>query len=897
MAKRKKNKLNEVASTEQTKLFTNLLKIARQYIQGRSYAPVSLQVMMQRLGLPEQHTATFSCVIKALIKEGCIQLKHGIYHHAALSEKAVTGIISMHPRGFGFVKQDEPTDEGDIFIPKHLTMNAVDGDHVEVIVNADAPSDKGPEGKVIGILSRSRTHIAGIITQASEYGEILAYVPLLGTQQRIVVRPSEEFDLREGDRVVMKVLDWGSKESDTECVVSHYLGHISDPSCDIAAAIEEYEILCDFPKKVLDEAGSFGKLVTKSDMEGRQDLRHLECFTIDPTTAKDFDDALTVTKDDKGCYHLIVHIADVSHYVKEGSALDKEASRRCNSTYFPGTCIPMLPKDLSENLCSLKANVNRLAVSVAIDFDIDGNLQSYQIFRSVIRSSKRFTYNEAKEVLDGKKRSKHASTLKLMVELCKLLKKKRFERGSLEFALPDLVVKIDDQGVPTGTEYVSYDITHQMVEEFMLKANEIVAQHLDKQGKHLAYRVHEEPSLENMKDFALLANAFGFNLPETPSSQDLQQLFDEALETPYGQYLAVSYIRRMRQAMYSPENIGHYGLGLTHYCHFTSPIRRYVDLVVHRSIFHEGLEYKKLDQIAKESSEQERISAKAENHVLLLKKLRLLNQIHEKNPYKQYEAVITRVKNFGFSFEILDFLLEGFLHVSELDNDYFVFNDKQLQLCGRHTGTVYSSGERITVMLKEVDYILLESKWSLVRGEGKGKPLSERKRGSKRLKLRGRREKRPQEQEVFREHVPPALNPKKTKKAEKSPKSKKESIEGLAKAPSKGKLNQEAKKAPLGDKKKRKASEEIEKKAGTMPVKKKAKTEKSIENKAEKASERKTKVAKEKKAKKENKENAKGKLGAKKSSKGKAKAIKKVSPRAQSKSSSPANPKPGKINE
>lgn len=716
MAKRKNKILNESISTEQSKLFTNLLKTATQYIQGRNYTPFTVQELVYKLGLPDQHTTIIKAILKALIKDGLIKLKGGRYHYLEQNESVVTGLINMHPRGFGFVKQDGPSDEGDVFIPKHLTLNAVDGDQVEVVINTDATSDKGPEGKVIAILSRNRTHMAGIITQTTEYGEILAYVPLLGTSQRIIVKPNEQFDLIEGDRVVMKVLDWGSKEQDTECSVSHKLGHITDPSCDIAAAIEEYELRNEFPTKVLKEANSFGKVVSQIDLKGREDLRHLECFTIDPTTAKDFDDALSLSKDKKGNYHLIVHIADVSHYVQEGTEIDVEASKRCNSTYFPGICLPMLPQALSENLCSLKPNVNRLTVSVSMHFSSEGDLLSYSIFRSVIKSNKRFTYSEAKEVLDGKKKSKHAPTLNLMVELCALLKAKRYERGSLEFALPDLNILVDKMGVPFDTEYVSYDITHQMVEEFMLKANETVAQYLDKQGKNLAYRVHEEPSEENLKDFSMLANAFGFNLPEIPRSQDLQKLFDEALETPYGQFLAVSYIRRMRQAQYSPDNIGHYGLGLTHYCHFTSPIRRYVDLVIHRSLFTDCLDLKKLDQIAKQSSEQERISAKAENNVSLLKKLRLLANIHQVTPYKEYEAVVTRVKPFGFSFEILDFLLDGFLHVSELDQDYFIYDDQRKQLTGRHTQKVYTSGDRISVMLKEVNFIYLESKWGIIGG-------------------------------------------------------------------------------------------------------------------------------------------------------------------------------------
>lgn len=262
-----------------------------------------------------------------------------------------------------------------------------------------------------------------------------------------------------------------------------------------------------------------------------------------------------------------------------------------------------------------------------------------------------------------------------MNELCLLLKRKRYERGSLEFALPELVVLVDEKGMPYGTDYVTYDITHQLVEEFMVKANEVVALHLSNHGKNLTYRVHDVPAEDNLRDFAMLAAAFGFRVPDKPAPADLQKLFKEATETSYGTYLASSYIRRMRLAIYSAENIGHYGLSLSHYCHFTSPIRRYVDLVVHRILFGESDNLDYLTAVSNQCSEQERISARAEGHVVILKKLRLLDALHkqEEGSYKEYAAIITRVKNFGIYFEIMDFLLEGFLHISDLEEDYFVF--------------------------------------------------------------------------------------------------------------------------------------------------------------------------------------------------------------------------------
>lgn len=726
---RKKKVVEEIParSPKEERLFQNLLKSTQQFMQGKGYHALTESELLHKLNFAPQHKELLHEVLKNLIKQGFIELSKGRYHWKKIYIDVVSGILRVHPRGFGFLQaHNAELYPQDIFIPKQFTQNAVDGDEVEVQVNTDVVSEKGPEGRVVAILSRGRTHMAGIV-RAIEAGETIAYVPLLGASQRVVVKRSREHSLRVGDRIVMEVIDWGTKDTETLCRVSHYIGHISDASSDIKAAIEMYELRSDFPSHVIEEAESYGKQVSAKDIKQREDLRSLECFTIDPDTAKDFDDALSLSKDKRGRYHLGVHIADVSHYVRPGTEMDTEARQRCNSTYFPGTCIPMLPGALSENLCSLKANVNRLTVSVMIDFDAEGNMINYRIARTVIKSAKRFTYRQAKEVLDGKTKSRHLPTLKLMVELCGLLKRKRYERGSIEFAIPELVVIVDEKGVPYKTDYISYDITHQLVEEFMLKANEVVAWHLSQQGKNLTYRVHDEPAEENLRDFSVLAGAFGFKLSEKPTPRELQQLFDEALDSPYGQYLATSYIRRMRLALYSPENIGHYGLGLTHYCHFTSPIRRYVDLVVHRILFGESDDLKALEEVSTDSSEQERISAKAESHVVLLKKLRLLDTINKKEPRKQYEAVVTRIKNFGFFFEVIDLMLEGFLHVSELEDDYFVYDESNARLRGIHRGINYCSGDRVTVMLKSVDFILLESEWYLV-GSAKKAPVKKEKK-------------------------------------------------------------------------------------------------------------------------------------------------------------------------
>ena len=699
--------------SKKSKLFDNLTKVTEQCVLGKSYAPLSEVELIARLKIPEQHVPVFREVLDMLKKRGKISQQKNRYAPPAKKGEVVSGIFRMNPRGFGFV-ETEKTDQypGDVFIPKPFTYTAVDGDIVEVLINPLSVSEKGPEGKVIAIITRARTHMGAIVQKILHDGTIIGYAPLLGADQSVQIKRTQE-PLRVGDRVVLKVIDWGSKTEKATAEFSHVLGNIEDPASDIPAAIENFKLRADFPSEVKEEAKSFGNRIKPSDLEGRLDLRKETIMTIDPDTAKDFDDALNISKDESGNFFLGVHIADVSYYVTKGSALDKEAKERANSTYFPSTCLPVLPKELSENLCSLKPNVQRLTVSVLMHFDPEGTLSHYEFRRSVIKSCCRFTYKQAKEILDGKKHALSGS-LELMKELCLKLKKKRSARGSLEFSLPELMIHVDSRGNPTHAEKIEYDITHQMVEEFMLKANEIVATHLSHNGKEIAFRVHDTPAEENMRDFSFLASAFGFKISEQPTMRELQILFEEAVHTPYGQYLATAYIRKMRLAAYSSTNIGHFGLGLTHYCHFTSPIRRYADLIVHRVLFGEEQESRELDLIVAHCSDQERISAKAEQSVLLTKKLRFLSATKKSEPQKQYLSVITRVKPFGVFFEVIDLMLEGFLHLSELPDDYYVFDEGRNVLRGTRRKKILQAGDKLHVMVKNVDLIVQTAEWNFV---------------------------------------------------------------------------------------------------------------------------------------------------------------------------------------
>lgn len=703
-------------SSKQERLFQNLLKVTYEYIKGRHYSPQSKDSLIERLKIHPEHLEIFDKVLKDLKTEGKVEQSGDklIPQEDTLKEKIVVGTIKMHIRGFGFVVIKNSADP-DVFIPKPYVNGAIDGDVVEVAVNLEAVSERGPEGKVLSIISRKRKTLVGTVATIAD-SKAYVYASLLG-EKRTVEVANVEHNLKVGDRVLLDITKWGDKEEGAKGELSKIIGHISDPSTDIPVAILESELRTEFPQDATLEALSYGTRVKKEDLVGREDLRDIECFTIDPDTAKDYDDAVSLEREN-GIWILGVHIADVSHYVKDKSALDREASLRCNSTYFPGKCIPMLPPELSDNLCSLREGVLRLTVSVFISIDDTGETKSYRIARSVIKSQKRFTYKQAKKVLDGELESIHKNKLQQMLEVCMLLKKKRSERGSVQLFMPEFKIKVDEKGVPVGTEIIEYDITHQMVEEFMLKANETVAIALTKQGKNATFRVHEEPAKESLREFATLACAFGYNLPQDPTPQDIQQFFSELDEGRSAQYLATCYIRSMRLACYSPDNIGHYGLSLEHYTHFTSPIRRYVDTIIHRLLFEGNIDREKLQEISNDASERERISARAEGSVTFLKKLRLLEACHVKESHRTYEAVVTRVKPFGIYFDVLEFMLEGFLHVSELDEDFFDYSEREMMLLGRYQGLSYKAGDKLTVCVKHIDFILLECSWQLITHTG-----------------------------------------------------------------------------------------------------------------------------------------------------------------------------------
>ncbi|SCA64354.1 Ribonuclease R [Chlamydiales bacterium SCGC AB-751-O23] len=706
---------------------TSFMKKLLKLLKKRDYEPLNLNGLRDRLNVSHTQLEVFDSAIKELLINEKIEVnkRHFRLVRETKARKedypVVKGELFTNPKGFGFLHPSDPGFEENVFIPKSQINGGINGDIVNIEVTK-TNSSKGPEGRVLEILDRKTQMIVATVTEILPQKRFMAFSSALGLSHPILIEAEKNLEI--GDRVFAKVSKWHEKNSPTIAQVEEELGNISDPKIDTLCSCKEHVIRTDFSQSLKKELKNLSPQVSSEEMEGRLDLRGETTLTIDPDTAKDFDDAITITKDKKGSFNLAVHIADVSHYVQEGTAVDQEAALRGNSTYFPDQCIPMLPFELSNELCSLKPEVNRLTLSVLMNISSTGDLENYKIVRSVIRSNKRFTYKEALNVLEGEETSPYLEELKLMVELCKLLKQKRKERGSIEFSLPEAKLYVDKDGNPQKVEMIEYDITHQMIEEFMLKANEVIAKHLTKEEMPLPYRVHEEPKTDSMQDFSSMASLFGHSLSHVPTPEELQKMFEELKKTPEtARLLSISFIKSMKLANYSTENAGHFGLCLEHYCHFTSPIRRYSDLIVHRLLFTDKpnpeLDYR---QLAENCSLKERQSAKAESQVNRLKKVRLLKELQEKHPHQTYEATITSVKPQGIAFETDAFLLEGFVHISQVGKDYLEYSKESQSLTGARSQTQYIMGQKIEVMLLEVDLIHSETRWSIC-SVNSGKPI------------------------------------------------------------------------------------------------------------------------------------------------------------------------------
>ena len=629
----------------------------------------------------------------------------------------VAGKLSIHQAGYGFLTP-EKAGEPDIFIAAENTGTAMHGDRVVARISQDAPYGRirgRREGRVIRILERAHDTIVGTLQHSRNFYYVVPDDPRL--VHDVYVRP-QEAAATVGDKVVVRLEAWESRHVNPEGEIIEVLGSASAPGVDMLSIIRKYHLPTEFPRDVLEQADRISEKIDARQLEGREDLRKEFAVTIDPDDARDFDDAIHVEKIENGGWRLGVHIADVAAYVEPESALDREARRRGNSVYLPDRVIPMLPERLSNGVSSLNPGVDRLTHSVFIHFDRNGNAKGARFARSVIRSANRLSYKQAYAILKSPPRDRLSERLHVAWELARLLRQKRFAHGSLDLDFPEVKVWLDEAGKPVRLERVENDESHQLIEEFMLAANEAVARELKNRAVPAIYRIHENPDPEKLTEYREFVLSFGYKVGDLTHRAEVQGLLASIRGKPEEQALKIGLLKSLKRARYFPQPLGHYGLAKANYLHFTSPIRRYADLVVHRALGRAGTrrrsskvsgaaqdhpDMSQVASIAEHVSTTERIAADAEIESVRMKKLEFFQrQLDERNP-QIFRAAIVDVRNYGLAVELPDALITGLVHVSSLSDDFYLFEPARRQLIGRRARKRFSIGDEVRVFVVRVD--------------------------------------------------------------------------------------------------------------------------------------------------------------------------------------------------
>src|SRR5438477_2802254 len=568
------------------------------------------------------------------------------------------------------------------------------------------------EGRVIRILERARDTIVGTLQHSRNFYYVVPDDPRLVHNVYVQVPPRATLPKLPtvDDKVVVRLEAWESRHVNPEGEIIEVLGAPDAPGIDMLAIIHKYDLPTQFPKAVLDEANRIPQSVEQRLIQGRDDLRDQFIVTVDPDDARDFDDAINVEKiENNGGWRLGVHIADVSAYVTPDSALDREARRRGNSVYLPDRVIPMLPERLSNGVCSLNPSVDRLTHSVFVEFDKNGRAKNARFAKSVIRSAKRLTYKEAYAILQAKPNGELSRRLHTAWELAALLRRKRFEQGSLDLDFPEVKVHVDANGRPIRLERVENDESHQLVEEFMLAANEAVARELRHRSITTIYRVHEDPDPEKLGEYREFILSFGYKVGDLAHRKEVQRFLASISGTPEEQALKIGLLKSLKRARYAAQPLGHYGLAKANYLHFTSPIRRYADLVVHRTLAERNLlrrsqiDIGQIESLADHISDTERNAAEAEIESVRLKKLQFFEQqLKERDP-QVFRAAIMDVRNYGLVVELPDVLVTGLVHVSALTDDFYLFDPTHRRLLGRRLRKRFAIGDQVRVFVVRVD--------------------------------------------------------------------------------------------------------------------------------------------------------------------------------------------------
>lgn len=621
--------------------------------------------------------------------------------------------------GFGFVLSENP-EKPDVYVTGPSLLQAMDGDRVL----ARIIPGRRREGVLVKVVQRARSTAVGVLQKLKGR---LVVLPEETTASPIYVLSHNNLSAQEGQLVVLRMTQWPHAQQQAGGILQEVLGWPKDAGADVRALLRKREISETFPPDVLSESASMPHSVKPSTWERRKTFFHTPVFTIDGEDAKDFDDALSLEKGPSGLWRVGVHIADVAEYVSLGSVLDKEAAARGTSVYPVGEVIPMLPKNLSENLCSLKPNVERLTLSCLMEMDRQGTIKNYEIVESVIRSARRFTYEEVQQILDQPILGKDTigQTLQELNSLAKTLRANRFRRGALDLEFPESKVILDPFGKPVDIVRVEPLDSHKLIEEFMLLANETVATHLTRNHLPGLYRIHEKPDKTKLHKLVGVLKIFGIPIPAS-FAEGSHKVLGEVLRSlkgkPHQHVLGRLILRTLKQAIYSEKNVGHYGLASDCYTHFTSPIRRYPDLCVHRILkgwLHGRISSQQtlktwtqtLPQVARHSSVRERLAQETEWDILDLKKAQYMKE----RLGETFSAIISSVTSFGFFVELTEVQVEGLVHVESLKDDAYTFDETRLTLYGRRTHKSFRPGQSVTVLLANVNETKRQLDFQLVR--------------------------------------------------------------------------------------------------------------------------------------------------------------------------------------
>lgn len=700
---------------------TDILKERKErilaYMESEGYVPIKRRDMRAMLSVPQEDREKFENLINELIAEGRVfETKKGKLASPKDLQMA-TGTFIGHARGFGFVTPDAGGE--DIFIPASETMGAMQKDRVLYKVLHKAEKGKKADGVIVRILERGQQRIVGTFEAGSKgYGFVVADDKKIAKD--IFISRENTKGAVTGHKVVVEITDYGEDRRNPEGKVIEILGHINDPGVDILSVIRRYELAVEFPEEVYAEIEHLGTEVAEADKKGREDLRDLLTITIDGADAKDLDDAVSLKRLGNGNFELGVHIADVSHYVRENTALDKEAYARGTSVYLVDRVIPMLPHKLSNGICSLNPHVDRLALSCLMEVNGRGEVVSHRILESVINSDYRMTYTAVREILeDGAPAllERYAEILPMledMEELRQILGEKRRKRGSVNFDLPESKIILDENGKPIDIKPYEKSIATNMIEEFMLVCNETIAENSFWQEMPFMYRSHQEPDEDKLEKMEQFLRGFGYYLRKKDGEihpRELQKVLQKAEETDEERIITRMVLRSMMQARYTAENGGHFGLAAKYYCHFTSPIRRYPDLEIHRMIkkmLHGELDEKvsayyrrKMPDWAKHCSKQERVAEDAERDTDALKKVEFM----EDKVGQIYEGIISGVTNWGIYVELPN-TIEGMVALSQMDDDYYEFDEKKMLVFGKRTKKSYRLGDKVIVSVAKVDRMM-----------------------------------------------------------------------------------------------------------------------------------------------------------------------------------------------